>query len=123
MNMIGYVTVGTNDFDKATAFFDKVLEKLGGTRGFATDRMQAYAAGGGPMVMVCKPYDGEAATAGNGMMVSLAAPSHEIVQQVHADALAAGGADEGAPGERIPGFYGAYFRDLDGNKFCVFKMG
>jgi catechol 2,3-dioxygenase-like lactoylglutathione lyase family enzyme len=121
--MIGYVTVGTNDFEKATAFFDKALAKLGGKRGFATERMQAYTAGGGPMVMVCKPYDGEAATFGNGTMVSLAAPSHEVVGQVHADALAAGGADEGAPGERIPGFYGAYFRDLDGNKFCVFKMG
>jgi predicted lactoylglutathione lyase len=57
------------------------------------------------------------------MMVSLAAPSEELVQKVHAKALASGAADEGAPGLRGETFYGAYFRDLDGNKFCVFKAG
>ncbi|RZM31344.1 MAG: VOC family protein, partial [Sphingomonas sp.] len=73
-----------------------------------------------------KPYDGAAATAGNGTMVALAADSREQVDQVYAKAIELGGADEGAAGTRGPeemGFYGAYFRDPDGNKLCVFKMG
>ena len=49
--------------------------------------------------------------------------NQEAVQKFHAKALALGGTDEGAPGERMPGFYAGYFRDLDGNKFCAFKMG
>ncbi|MBU6444241.1 MAG: VOC family protein [Alphaproteobacteria bacterium] len=121
--MIGYVTLGTNDLNRAKTFYDTVLAELGGKRGFATDRAQMYAAGAGPMLMVCTPYDKNPATVGNGTMISLAAPSREMVDKVHATALAAGAADEGAPGERMPTFYGAYFRDLDGNKLCVFKMG
>jgi catechol 2,3-dioxygenase-like lactoylglutathione lyase family enzyme len=121
--MIGYVTIGTNDFEKAKAFYDKVLVGLGGKRGMTNERMQGYRAGAGGMLMVCKPYDGEKAGGGNGTMVALTAPSREVVDQVHKDALANGGTDEGAPGDRGGGFYGAYFRDLDGNKVCVFKMG
>jgi predicted lactoylglutathione lyase len=75
------------------------------------------------MIAVCTPYDGGRAQPGNGTMVSLAAPDRATVDRVHAKALSLGAADEGAPGERMPTFYGAYFRDLDGNKFCVFKMG
>ena len=75
------------------------------------------------MLGVCKPYDGKPATGGNGTMVALTAKSREIVDAVHAAALAAGGADEGAPGLRGDTFYGAYFRDLDGNKLCVFHYG
>ena len=56
-------------------------------------------------------------------MVALTAASPEVVDQVHAAAMAAGGACEGPPGQRMPTFYGAYFRDLDGNKVCVFNMG
>ena len=121
--MIGYVTLGSNDMERAKTFYDTVLAELGGARGFASDRMQAYTAKGGPMLMVCTPYDKEAATVGNGTMVSLAANTREVVDKVYADAIAAGATDEGKPGERMPTFYGAYFRDLDGNKFCVFKMG
>lgn len=121
--MIGYVTLGSNDMEKSKKFYDAVLEPFGGKRGFATDRMQTYSSGDGPMVAVCTPYDGKPATAGNGTMVSLAAPSREIVDAVHRIALAAGAVDEGGPGERMPTFYGAYFRDPDGNKLCVFKMG
>ena len=121
--MLGYVTIGTNDFNKATTFYDRVLAGLGGKRGMGGERMQGYAGDSGPMIMICKPFDGEAATRGNGTMFALAAPSREVVDKVHADALAAGGTDEGPAGERMPGFYGAYFRDPDGNKLCVFKMG
>jgi len=121
--MIGYATIGSNDLEKAKAFYDRVLVPLGAQRAFASDRMQGYAGAGGAMLAVCRPYDEQKAFPGNGNMVALQAPSPEVIQQVHALALASGAADEGAPGERMPGFYGAYFRDLDGNKVCVYKMG
>ena len=121
--MIGYVTLGTDDMEKSKKFYDAVLEPLGGKRGFATDRMQAFVAGEGPMLAICTPYDGGKASSGNGTMVALAAPNREVVDTVHRIALAAGAVDEGGPGERIPTFYGAYFRDPDGNKLCIFKMG
>ena len=121
--MIGYATIGTNDLEKAKAFYAKVLAPLGGQPAFASDRMQGYAGAGGAMLAVCTPYDGQKAFPGNGNMVALSAASPEVVDQVHKLALEAGGADEGAPGKRMDNFYGAYFRDLDGNKVCVFKMG
>jgi len=122
--MIGYATIGANDLEKAKAFYDKVLAPLGGQRVMALDNMQIYgSSAGGATLGVCRPFDGKPATAGNGTMISLAAPSREVVDQVHAAALAAGGTCEGAPGLRGDTFYGAYFRDLDGNKLCAFKMG
>lgn len=121
--MIGYVLVGTNDFEAAKAFYDKALEPLGAKRSMASDRMQGFSAGAGPMLGVVKPYDGAPATAGNGTMIALAAPSREAVDAVHAAALAAGGTCDGPPGLRGDAFYGAYFRDLDGNKICIFKFG
>ena len=121
--MIGYATIGSNDLEKAKKFYETVLAPLGAKPTFASDRMQGYAGAGGAMLALCKPYDEKPAVPGNGNMVALSAPSPDVVQKVHALALANGGSDEGAPGERMPGFYGAYFRDLDGNKVCVFKMG
>lgn len=121
--MIGYVMLGTNNLEKAKTFYDAVLAELDAHRGMANERMQGYVAKGGPMLAICKPHDGKPASVGNGTMVSLAAPSREVVDKVHAKALAAGAKDEGAPGPRSDTFYGAYFRDLDGNKLCVFKMG
>ena len=123
--MIGYVLIGTNNLEKAKTFYDGVLGELGGKRGMANDRMQGWSNGQSPvMFAVCKPYDEKPATTGNGTMVSLAAPSHEAVDKVHKKALSLGAKDEGAPGARGGGgFYGAYFRDPDGNKICVFKMG
>ncbi|HEY1612332.1 MAG TPA: VOC family protein [Rhizomicrobium sp.] len=121
--MIGYVTLGTNDMERAKMFYDAVLEGLDGKRTMALDRMQGYGSGKGAMLAVIKPYDEKQATGGNGAMVALTAPSREMVNKVHADALAHGGQDEGAPGLRGDTFYGAYFRDPDGNKLCVFHMG
>jgi catechol 2,3-dioxygenase-like lactoylglutathione lyase family enzyme len=120
--MIGYVTLGANDFEKSKTFYDAVLAELGGKRTMTMERIQGYGGTGGPMLAVCKPYDGNAATVGNGTMVALAAPSREAVDKVHAKAIASGAADEGAPGLRGGNFYGAYFRDPDGNKLCVFNM-
>lgn len=72
---------------------------------------------------VLLPYDRNAATIGNGSMVALGMPSREDVDAFHAKAISLGAVDEGAPGERGPGFYMAYFRDLDGNKFCACRLG
>src|SRR5579863_10047672 len=122
--MIGYVTIGTNDLEKAKTFYDGLLAELGGKRTMTMERMQGYGSGQGAMLAVCKPFDEKHATHGNGTMISLAAPSHDVVKKVHAKALSLGAKDEGAPGPRgAGGFYAGYFRDLDGNKLCVFKMG
>lgn len=122
--MIGYVTVGTNDLEKAAGFYDAVTAVVGGKRGMAADRFISWVGPeGGPMLMAMKPFDGNAATVGNGVMVALAADSREQVDAIYAAAIAAGGADEGAPGERGPGVYAGYFRDLDGNKLNAIKFG
>ena len=121
--MIGYATIGTNDLEKAKAFYDKVLVPLGGQRSFTAERMQGWSGRRGAMLAVIRPWDGERAFPGNGNMVALTAPSPDVIAQVYDLALANGGTDEGPPGDRGGGFYGAYFRDLDGNKVCVFKQG
>ncbi|MFC3069123.1 VOC family protein [Phenylobacterium soli] len=121
--MIGYVTLGANDLERARTFYDAVLAPLGGKRMFANERLQFYTGPNGGMFAVGAPYDGEKATAGNGSMFGMPAASREVVDQVHAAAIAAGAKCEGEPGLRTDTFYGAYFRDPDGNKLCVFKMG
>jgi len=121
--MIGYVTIGTNDLERAAGFYDEILGFFGGKRFMENERLVAWNAGEhSPGVGVCKPFDGNAATVGNGMMVSLAAADPDQVKAVHAKALELGAQDEGAPGLRFGQFYGAYFRDPDGNKLCTFCM-
>jgi len=124
--MIGYVTLGTNDIDRACGFYDDVLGALGAKRNadWQTDRFFAWETiPGTPMLLVIKPHDGKPATAGNGAMVSLLAKSRAEVAAVHARALARGGKDEGAVGLRGDSFYAGYFRDLDGNKLAVYFIG
>src|SRR5580765_7623374 len=122
--MIGYVTFGTNDLARAGAFYDALLAELGAKRAMQMDTFIAWATEPNtPMVSVIKPFDGKAATVGNGVMVALAASSKAQVDAVYKKALALGGKDEGAPGPRGPGFYAGYFRDLDGNKLNAFFMG
>ena len=122
--MIGYVTLGTNNLQKAAPFYDAIAKEFGGTRTMEMgDGFIAWGSGAGPMVSLIKPYDGKAATVGNGVMVGLAASSKEQVDRVHATALANGGTCEGPPGQRMDGFYAAYFRDTEGNKRNAFYMG
>lgn len=122
--MLAYLTIGTNDREKACAFYDAVLGEMGAKRLFANDRLQFYGTGmGQPMFGVGIPYDGAPATAGNGVMPAIAVADRETVDRVYNKAIALGAADEGAPGARMPTFYGAYFRDPDGNKICVCKLG
>lgn len=122
--MIGYVTVGTNNLERAAKFYDEVLAVVGAKRGMASDRFISWVGpSGGPMLMAMKPFDGNVATVGNGVMVALAAESSDIVDQIYKAALAAGAVDEGAPGERGPGIYAGYFRDMDGNKLNAIHFG
>ena len=122
--MIGYVTLGTNDLERAAKFYDELLAVLGAKRAMELETFIAWAAAPNtPMVSGIKPFDKKTATVGNGVMVALAASSKEQVNALHAKALALGGKDEGAPGPRGDGFYAAYFRDLDGNKLNAFFMG
>ncbi len=122
--MIGYVTLGSNDFARSTTFYTAVLGVLGARPTFANDHMQGFGGPGeGPMLAVCRPYDGQPATHGNGTMVALAASSRDLVDKTYAAALAAGATDDGPPGPRGETFYGAYFRDPDENKLCVFHYG
>ena len=122
--MIGYVTLGTNDLERAGRFYDQLLGELGASRFMDQDTFIAWSTEpSAPMVSVIKPFDGEAASVGNGVMVALVMDSRDKVDALHRKALELGGADEGAPGERAPGFYAGYFRDLDGNKLNAFYMG
>jgi predicted lactoylglutathione lyase len=122
--MIAYVTLGTNDIERAGRFYDALLAELGATRLMQDDRFIAWAtAPDKPAVSVTKPFDDKPATVGNGVMVALMMESREKVDAFHAKAIALGGTDEGEPGQRGPGFYAGYFRDLDGNKLNAIFMG
>ena len=127
--MIGYVTVGSNDLDKARGFYDSLMPVMGAQRIMEFgDNFTMYGTSlGRPGLAVCKPYDGNAATVGNGNMASIVVESRATVDAVHARALELGGTCEGPPGVRgeegPQAFYGAYFRDLDGNKLCAFRIG
>lgn len=122
--MIAYVTLGTNDLARAGRFYDTLLGELGGRRFMDTDRIVVWAsAPNAPMMSVCKPWDGQPATGGNGVMVALAVDSKATVDRLHKQALDLGATDEGGPGPRDPGFYIGYFRDPDGNKLNFFTMG
>ena len=126
--MIGYVTIGTNDLARARSFYDALLAEMGVKRLMQFgDRGYGWAASmEQPMLCVFKPYEGQPATVGNGVMVGIAADSRATVDRVHKKALELGGTDEGKPGLRAEGgdgFYAAYFRDPDGNKLDVFCYG
>ena len=122
--MVGYVTLGTNDFQKAAKFYDALFADIGGRRVFDLESFIAWSTGPGvPAVSIVKPFDGKPATVGNGVMVALAATSKAQVDQIYAKAIALGATDEGKPGPRGDGFYAGYFRDPDGNKLNAFVMG
>ena len=122
--MIGYVTVGTNDLERAAKFYDALAAEMGTARMMEFDSFIAWGtAGGGAGIAATKPFDGSAASVGNGTMVAFEARDNDQVQRLYDIALANGGTDEGAPGPRGEGFYAGYFRDPDGNKLNAFVMG
>lgn len=122
--MLSHVTVGVRDLARARAFYERVFAPLRVIVRFTNDTMVVFQSerGGRPLFIAALPYDGGPAGIGNGAMSALCAPSRGAVDEAYAAALAAGGVDEGAPGLRAhyhPAYYGAYFRDPDGNKLCV----
>jgi catechol 2,3-dioxygenase-like lactoylglutathione lyase family enzyme len=122
--MIGYVTLGTNNLSRAAEFYDAICGELGVGRMMEHETFIAWGKpGGGAGIGLTKPFDGNAATVGNGVMVALECKDRAQVDRVYNLARSMGGADEGAPGERMEGFYAGYFRDPDGNKLNAFIMG
>ncbi len=124
--MISHVHVGVTDFERAFAFYANVMDALGFPLKFCARENQwagwMPTAAERPLFLIGRAFNGESATAGNGQMVALLAPTRAAVVACHRRALAAGGLAEGSPGLRPhyhPHYYGAYFREPDGNKICV----
>lgn len=121
--MIGYVTLGTNDIEKAAAFYDALLAEMGAKRMMEADTFIAWAVDPKqPAISVIKPYDGNAATNGNGTMVAIPCDKPETVDRLYNKAIELGAKDEGPAGPRGDSFYAGYFRDPDGNKLNFFCM-
>lgn len=127
--MLSYIRVGANDITLSGRFYTAILTPLGYRRTALPDGIEfalpeAPGQAGGPVVLyLAKPYDGKAATVGNGSMTAFEAESHDMVRKLHAAGLEAGGSDEGAPGFReaySEHFYVGYLRDPLGNKVAIF---
>jgi hypothetical protein len=128
--MIGYITLGTNDSGASQTFYDSFMACLGQKKKFAQDN--GWAGYGLPEtphadveLLVCPPFNGEAATAGNGTMIAFRALTRDMVDSAFAAGMANGGSSEGEPGFRPPDvdhFYAAYLRDPVGKKLCVFCL-
>jgi catechol 2,3-dioxygenase-like lactoylglutathione lyase family enzyme len=124
--MLSHVFVGITDFERAFNFYAPLLDALGLKLKFR-DEQTGWAGWMAqdqprPLFVISRPYDGKPASVGNGQMLALLAPQRDHVDRVHAIALAQGGVCEGPPGPRPQyhaHYYGAYFRDPDGNKLCV----
>lgn len=122
--MIGYATLGTNDLKESSAFYDKLLAPLGGKRVLEVPRGVFWGTDlTKPFFGVMTPIDEKEAVFGNGTMIALATPSREKVDEIHQLALEMGCTCEGEPGERMPGFYAAYFRTPEGHKLNAYKIG
>lgn len=122
--MIGYISLGTNDLERSSAFYDELFETMGAKRTYEFDDFVVWGKNGcAPMFSVHIPHDGKRATVGNGVMIALNTDSKENVDELYAKAMSIGAIDEGKPGIRMEGFYAAYFRDLDGNKLNIHHMG
>jgi len=124
--MLSHVFIGVNRFDEAFVFYAGLAELLQLELKFCDtkDEWAGWVKPGvpRPLLVIGHAYDGNPATPGNGQMTALLAPSRAIVERCHQAALGAGGRCEGPPGLRPlyhANYYGAYFRDLDGNKLCV----
>ncbi|HOF51381.1 MAG TPA: VOC family protein [Rhodoferax sp.] len=124
--MFSHIFIGVSDFDRALAFYNPLMTALGIAPRFC-ERDRPWAGwqstpGPRPLFLIGKPYNEQESQPGNGQMVAFLAETRAIVDQAHAVALQHGGTSEGAPGlrpEYHAHYYGAYFRDPDGNKLCV----
>ncbi|CUH49964.1 VOC family protein [Ruegeria atlantica] len=123
--MIGYVTIGVSDLERAKSFYTTLFADKGAKVVIDAGRIAFIGNDpSAPMLAVCTPYDGEACETGNGGMVAFAADSKDEAKTLYEKAISLGATDEGEPGQRVPDrFYGAYARDLDGNKLCFYVFG
>ena len=126
--LIGYTLVGTNDMQRALAFYDALFGAVGVGRMLELPTLAGWGVSWEkPIFGIAVPADGQAASAGNGAMVALGQRTRGRVRLLHAKALEMGGTDHGAPGirgqEGSNAFYAAYVRDLDGNKLCFYCVG
>lgn len=125
-SMFSHVFMGISDFERALSFYSPLMACLGVEPRFC-ERDRPWAGwqshpGPRPLFVIARPHDGQAPSPGNGQMVAFLAQSRSQVNQAYAVALSHGGTSEGAPGlrpEYHEHYYGAYFRDPDGNKLCV----
>ena len=123
--MISTTRFGTSDIARAKAFWGPITAMIGASVVRDRDDMIGYRGAEGSMLLIGIPLAGEHER-GNGNMAGFQVESRAMVDAVHATALELGGSDEGAPGIRgsdANGFYGAYFRDPDGNKLVAFRFG
>lgn len=124
--MFSHVIVGVSDFERALAFYRALMPVLDLQERFC-DRGRPWAGwqsaqASRPLFLIAAPYDGRPHEAGNGHMTAFLAATPDVVDRAFAVAMASGGASEGLPGlrpEYHPSYYGAYFRDTEGNKLCV----
>lgn len=128
--MIGYVTLGSNNIEKAREFYDALLGDIGAKRLMQLDEggFTLYGAEmGAPSLAITQPYNGETAAPGNGNMIAIPMEERSAIDSFYNKAMELGGSDEGAPGVRgedgPQAFYAAYFRDPEGNKLCAFRVG
>ena len=131
--MIGYVTLGSDNMPRARDFYDQLLGPTIGAKRIMEfgDEAGGFTMWGTgfdkPGIAVTNPYNKQPAVAGNGNMSAIAVNSRAKVDEIYAKAIELGGTCEGPPGVRgeegPQAFYGAYFRDLDGNKLCAFRIG
>ncbi|MFK8032206.1 MAG: VOC family protein [Gammaproteobacteria bacterium] len=121
--MLGYTTIGTKDLTKAMAFYDSLLELVGGKLMMGLDRIKFYGTdAGGAMLAICIPVDKGEQSCGNGQMIAIPGGSIEGAVALYNKAIELGATCEGAPGQRTSFFYGGYVRDLDGNKIGFYHM-
>ncbi len=118
--MFTHVMIGSNDLERARAFYDATFAALGGKPGEMDARGRLVYAHEGSRLMVTTPIDGKPATAANGGTIGIAAANPDRVLAWHAAGTAHGGtAIESPPAERPNGAFVAYLRDPDGNKLCA----
>ena len=123
--MITTTRFGTKDIVRAKAFWSVIAPMVGAAQIYDRENLIAFKGADGGMLLIGVPFAG-AHEVGNGNMAGFQAASRADVGAIHAKAMELGGTYEGAPGVRGDdpnGFYGAYFRDPDGNKLAVFRFG
>ena len=126
LSLLSHVFLGVRNFERALEFYEILMQTLGYERRFLeVERPWAGWQRPGhdrPLFLIGAPYDGHHHEPGNGQMIALLAGSRSDVDRAYDVALASGGTSEGKPGlrpEYHQNYYGAYFRDTEGNKLCV----